>query len=281
MNILKFNRKNICTFAFFACSILFHAQSQRFYYGVNFKLDSAGSVERKDVTVLEINKNSNIFMSNEYIVTDSLNSINRDNMDFAYPKFKEIVEYEKKEDQFTFIENLSMNYYQFSAKKKINWTILNEKKKIGNFEVIKAKAKYGGRNWEAWFCPEIALPYGPYVFYGLPGLILEVYDDKANYHFTFIQNKNYNSNLDSSEIIKKLFSDRKTNIQEKDWPKIQLNYYNNPIAEYKSGNAYMTKDDGTKYTANDYRNLEIAIQKNIRTFNNPIELENIVQYPLK
>lgn len=271
--------KNILlAFSLLFASILF-AQSKRFYYGVTFKLDTAGTSIKKDVVVLEINKISNIFMSNEYIVTDSLNNAYKDDKVFAYPKFKQIVEYQKSDNSFNFIQNLSMNYYQYNVKNKIDWKILNEKKKLGNFEVTKAIAEYGGRKWTAWFCPEIPLPYGPYVFYGLPGLVLEVSDDKENYHFSFIQNKNYDTELNSESIIKQLFDDRKINIQEKDWQKIQLNYYNNPISEYKSGNAYITKDDGTQYTANDYRNLEKAIQNQIKKFNNPIELERAVQYP--
>lgn len=255
-----------------------NAQSKRFYYEVNFKLDTSGTTVKKDLVVLEINKDSNIFMSNEYIVTDSLNNTHRTNINFAYPKFKNIVEYQKTDQSFNFIHNLSMHYYQFNTIKKINWTILDEHKKIGTFNVIKASCEYGGRKWTAWYCPDIPLPYGPYIFYGLPGLVLEVFDENENYHFSFIQNKNYNTELNSENIIKKLFGERKINIQEKDWKTIQLNFYNNPISEYKKGEAMIMKDDGSKYTANDYRDLEKSIQKQIKIFNNPIELDQKINY---
>ncbi len=270
--------KIIFVLIFFIQTINITAQSKRFYYEVNFKLDSAGKYPRKDIVVLEINKNSNIFMSNEYIVTDSLNHIHKDNQNFAYPKFTEIVEYKKSDNSFNFIRNLSMNYYQFNAEKKINWKVSDEKKKIGNFNVTKATADFGGRKWTAWFCAEIPFPYGPYVFYGLPGLILEIADDNENYHFSFIQNKNYKTELNSQNIIKNLFEDRKINIKEKDWKTIQLNYYQNPIPEYKSGEAYMQKEDGSKYTANDYRDLEKNLQKQIKILNNPIEISEKVDY---
>lgn len=282
MNVLSLLKKNNFFLLFLIIfSVLINAQSKRFYYDLHFKKNASDSIYVKDILVLEVNKNSNIFLSNEYIVTDSLNTVHKDDKVFAYPKFKEVVEYQKDDNSFNFIHNLSMRYYQFNTKKKINWKILNENKKIGNFEVTKAIAEYGGRKWTAWFCPEIPLPYGPYIFYGLPGIILEVFDEDENFHFLFIQNKNYSTELESSDIIKKLFADRKINIQEKDWQKIQLNYYNNPISEYKKGEAYMTKNDGTKYRANDYRNLEKAIQSQIRAFNNPIELDKAVKYPEK
>ena len=43
-----------------------------------------------------------------------------------------------------------------------------------------------GRNYHAWFAPEIPLNEGPWKFNGLPGLILEVYDTQDHYHFTLI-----------------------------------------------------------------------------------------------
>lgn len=255
-----------------------NAQSKRFYYNLHFKKNPLDTIYSKDILVLEINKDSNVFLSNDYIVTDSLNNLNKDNQSFAYPKFKNVVEYLQSDSSFNFINNLSMNYYQFNTKREISWKVVNEKKKIGNFDVSKAITKYGGRNWTAWYCTDIPLPYGPYVFYGLPGLVLEIYDDEENFHFSFIQNKNYSTELHSSDIIKNLFDDRKVDIKEKDWQKIQLNYYNNPIPEYKSGKAFMTKDSGEQYTQNDYRNLEKALQNQIKKYNNPIELDEKVDY---
>lgn len=66
---------------------------------------------------------------------------------------------------------------------KYNWTITKEKKKIGNYVCYKATCEYLEYNPvtkthnkfspEVWFTPEIASPYGPEGFGGLPGLILE------------------------------------------------------------------------------------------------------------
>lgn len=60
-------------------------------------------------------------------------------------------------------------------------------KKNGQFNLQKATARYGGRNWIAWFTEEIPISEGPYKFNGLPGLIFEIYDDKENYKFTLQQ----------------------------------------------------------------------------------------------
>ncbi|WP_435524227.1 GLPGLI family protein [Chryseobacterium indoltheticum] len=59
------------------------------------------------------------------------------------------------------------------CKREIKWNISNEHKKIGVWAATKATTNFGGRNWTAWFSEDIPLPYGPYVFYGLPGLFLK------------------------------------------------------------------------------------------------------------
>jgi len=58
----------------------------------------------------------------------------------------------------------------------LNWHITEEAKKINGYNCLKATASYRGKNWIAWFTPEIALPYGPWKLYGLPGLIVEAHD---------------------------------------------------------------------------------------------------------
>ncbi|MFB9863999.1 GLPGLI family protein [Rufibacter immobilis] len=68
---------------------------------------------------------------------------------------------------------------------KIDWQISNQSKEIGGMKVIKATARFRGRNYTAWFAPEIAVPLGPWKLHGLPGLILEAHDDRKEIHFIF------------------------------------------------------------------------------------------------
>lgn len=62
--------------------------------------------------------------------------------------------------------------------KKIHWQITTVSKKIGVYNTIKAIGIYRGRKYEAWFAPEIPVPFGPWKLQGLPGLILEAQDEK-------------------------------------------------------------------------------------------------------
>ncbi len=54
------------------------------------------------------------------------------------------------------------------------WEIMNEVKLINNFKCQKAITNFRGRDYIAWFTPDIQVIGGPWKFDGLPGFILEV-----------------------------------------------------------------------------------------------------------
>jgi GLPGLI family protein len=71
----------------------------------------------------------------------------------------------------------------------IKWTLTKEKKKIGNYVCYKANLNYVTTNSKgdfkknviAWYTPEIPFSFGPKGFCNLPGLIIELADDKITY----------------------------------------------------------------------------------------------------
>lgn len=64
-----------------------------------------------------------------------------------------------------------------------NWTVTSESKNISGYKCLKATTNYRGRVWDAWFTPDIPLPYGPWKLCGLPGLIIEATEDTGKYTF--------------------------------------------------------------------------------------------------
>ncbi len=52
---------------------------------------------------------------------------------------------------------------------------------IMGYDCRKATVEFAGRNYTAWFTPEIPLPFGPYKFGGLPGLILKIEDAEQQF----------------------------------------------------------------------------------------------------
>ncbi len=66
------------------------------------------------------------------------------------------------------------------------WQITEERKKIGDWECVKAVSKpFRGRVYMAWFAPEIPISNGPWKLGGLPGLILEAEDQTGEVFFAF------------------------------------------------------------------------------------------------
>lgn len=66
---------------------------------------------------------------------------------------------------------------------ELDWDLEDEYRTIHNFKCQKAITTYQNRKITAWFSEELAISYGPHIWTGLPGLILEVYDDKYVNHF--------------------------------------------------------------------------------------------------
>ncbi len=52
---------------------------------------------------------------------------------------------------------------------------------IMGYDCRKATVQFAGRSYTAWFTPEIPLPFGPYKFGGLPGLILKLEDAEQQF----------------------------------------------------------------------------------------------------
>ncbi|TXF91471.1 GLPGLI family protein [Neolewinella aurantiaca] len=68
---------------------------------------------------------------------------------------------------------------------RINWSITNNEKVISGHSVLHATGAYGDRIYDAWYSPEIPVPFGPYRLGGLPGLILEAKSRDGVVNFEF------------------------------------------------------------------------------------------------
>ncbi|WP_223609327.1 GLPGLI family protein [Chryseobacterium sp. OSA05B] len=53
----------------------------------------------------------------------------------------------------------------------------------------KAETNYGGRNCITWFITELPFGDGPYIFNGLPELIVSIHDSNKEYSFNLIKVK--------------------------------------------------------------------------------------------
>lgn len=81
----------------------------------------------------------------------------------------------KRDSIYSFENVLGQKNFAILEEKipEIKWEISSERDTILSFEVQKATAHFFGRDYEAWFTPDIPLSNGPRRMHGLPGMILK------------------------------------------------------------------------------------------------------------
>lgn len=71
--------------------------------------------------------------------------------------------------------------YQDSIPTLVWQFVLDETETVLGYECVKATCEFAGRSYSAWFTQELPLPFGPYKFGGLPGLILKIEDAEQQF----------------------------------------------------------------------------------------------------
>ena len=66
------------------------------------------------------------------------------------------------------------------------WTIGDSTREVLGYMCQQATADFRGRHWTAWFATDIPVSDGPWKLDGLPGLILEAYDEGQQHVFTAV-----------------------------------------------------------------------------------------------
>lgn len=102
------------------------------------------------------------------------------------------------------------------------WQIHADTATLSGLKSFRAECKYGGREWTAWFSPEVPVSEGPSKFGGLPGLIVKLESADGDYQFI----------LQSLERLKgQMPQVPKTQIVEKEkFKNLRLAYYDNLIS---------------------------------------------------
>ncbi len=67
-----------------------------------------------------------------------------------------------------------------------DWKLIDKDSIVNNFSCKKATLRYAGRDYIAWYTPEIPISEGPYKFGGLPGLIVKIADTQNHHVFQLI-----------------------------------------------------------------------------------------------
>jgi len=72
------------------------------------------------------------------------------------------------------------SFYVSDSLYPMRWKIHQEEKWIDSLRCFKATCLFRGRDYIAWYAPDIPLPAGPWKMGGLPGLIVDLQDVDGN-----------------------------------------------------------------------------------------------------
>lgn len=87
--------------------------------------------------------------------------------------------------KITVTDFLLGQYYLYEdALNSQEWNIESDSMKVVlGHECQKATCSFRGRKWTAWFALDVPVSDGPLKFCGLPGLIMEVYDNRGKQYY--------------------------------------------------------------------------------------------------
>ncbi|REC39884.1 GLPGLI family protein [Chryseobacterium sp. 5_R23647] len=226
-------------------SVVLLAQNQRFSYEYKFVTDSTKMNEaNSELMYLDVAKKGSKFYSQKKNISDSIHQdrVQKKMRDFTgidYGLVSYVVEKSYPDFKINFFNNLDMNKYKVSDNRVMNWKILAEKEKIGEFNAQKASLYFAGRIWTAWFVSDIPIQDGPYKFHGLPGLIIKIEDKTKSHSFVLKEIKKLTSDQEwVSDSEKNAFGNTIAIDQEK-YKKQVVDFRNNPtkgMRQMLSGN---------------------------------------------
>lgn len=154
--------------------------------------------KRNGITMLQIGKRYNRFMDYNEFRFDSLMDATAKNlkpysetgpmmmMALKKRKFREniVIDKQNNTEIVQRTAGLVQRYQYDEPCPALDWKLAEGDTVIADYHCKKALTSLWGRDYIAWYAPELDLPYGPYKFSGLPGLIFMVVDTRDNHKFT-------------------------------------------------------------------------------------------------
>lgn len=264
-------------------TVLSSAQNQRFMYDYTFVKDTLDKSNiAKELMYLDISKDGSSFYSRDVFVADSIrfadfekqikttgsmrvtSSFSTNNQ--ASVKDKVLKNYAKQE---VILETKAgRDVFHVAEDRKMVWKIFPEKMKIGEFEAQKATTTFAGREWTAFFAPELPFQDGPYKFYGLPGLIVQLEDAGKTHIFEL---KGVTKFVPAPEVTSQFSSPAKPiAINREKYKKMFWDRRNDPAKDMKQVIA-----SGGKFIIKDKNGVEISAASRIKEMEQGVKEANV------
>ena len=274
------------TFLFVLLSGILWAQTHRFVYEYSAKMDSLNRENiGREIMNLDVTSEGSEFYSAVHIEKDSIlmaqfergkamNNISIDMRNVKQPKANFRVS--KTYPSLEMVYHSSINASNLAVKEpqKLVWEITSDVKDIEGFKAQKAVTTFAGRRWMAWFTEAVQIQDGPYKFCGLPGLILNVEDEKGDHSFKFIGSKTI-AELPKLLIFKRkeiLVTPEKFNALWNEFKKDPAKNIRMMHSSSEMADTVIFNPDGSPLSKNDLiRRREEGFKETMKRFNNFLE----------
>lgn len=179
--MLKF--KFIYPVLFGICTTFINAQDDfKPYLEVNYKINFNTEIPTQKDGKLYVGNKKSIFVygkkSRNEVKNKKDNSVNI--VLGSITKFNYI---DFVKDSIFSLDKLNEEFIVKEKKPSLQWQLYDEEKVVDSIKLRKAKLNFRGRNYVAWYTLDYPVANGPWKFHGLPGLIIEIYDESMRYHW--------------------------------------------------------------------------------------------------
>ncbi|MFN3756231.1 MAG: GLPGLI family protein [Flavobacterium sp.] len=218
----------------------------RVTYGLDFKklISSESSVSEN--MILIVNDKGSLFTFETMMNLNEVQKV-RGVKDDEVLLYRSSYYYLIKNDgkEISHFEAIGSDTFNFSEKINSVWQLINQDTLISGYACKKAVIKQAGREWRAWYSTDIPVSFGPYKFYGLPGLIMNIKDSENIFNFTV--NEIIIGNFDTPTKVNNFFINEEDrpfeSIKSTDFYALRKRFYQMSLNEKLN---YMNRENGAK-----------------------------------
>ena len=130
-------------------------------------------------------QNGNMML--EKMISDAMNNGEFMRGNYPHKRLKAYIYKNYPEGRMTVTDGLILQDYCYvDSLHTQTWTMGDSTREVLGYMCQQATADFRGRRWTAWFATDIPVSDGPWKLGGLPGLIIEAYDEGQQHVFTAV-----------------------------------------------------------------------------------------------
>lgn len=133
------------------------------------------------------------------------------------------------------------------------WELASGNLEVCGYNCNKATASFRGRNYTAWYAPDIPVSDGPWKFTGLPGLILKIEDDLNHYSFECIAIEKSDGDAPIYMLERSYIK-----VEKRDFEKALIDYNSNPASAIESTGIIKSELPASASRSRPYNPIELS-----------------------